>query len=50
MVSELKQQTQELKALVKLQQVSINALLERLDKQTNSLGTLERKTRLAASA
>lgn len=49
-VTELKQQTQELKALVKLQQASINALLERMDKQTGSLSTLERKARLEAAA
>ncbi len=49
-VSELQKQTRELQALVRLQQASISATIERLDKANANTETLAKKARLEAAA
>jgi tape measure domain-containing protein len=49
-VSELEKQTKELQALVRLQQASIQAMLERLDKANDNTDKLAKNARLAALA
>lgn len=48
--AELEKQTKELQALVRQQQASINAMLERLDKANANTETLAKKARLAEAA
>lgn len=47
-VAELEKQTKELQALVRLQQASINAMLERLDKANETNASIARTTKLQA--
>jgi len=49
-IAELRKSNEELAALVRLQMQANQALLDRLDKMAGSMGSIERKTRLKASA
>ncbi len=49
-VAELQKQTRELQALVRLQQASISAMIERMDKANANTETLAKKARLEAAA
>jgi tape measure domain-containing protein len=50
LVTELQKANEELAALVRLQMQANQALIERLDKVAGSMGSIERKTRLAGAA
>jgi len=50
LIAELQKTNAELAALVRLQMAANQELIERLDKMAGSMGSIERKTRLKASA
>lgn len=50
LVAELQKANDELAALVRLQMLANQQLIERLDRMANSMGTIERKTRLESAA